>query len=135
MKFFSACIVATGLLATHSASADVLCKNSDQTVKIHTFQLSEEGIGFEPIKTAAILKYQGQKSLYTGTVQKLPNRTGQTDVFNLVDDQGVAIAFSTTKSFRFNQCTRVSCEPIVKIEGVLEVVGATHVLTCTSPIF
>lgn len=135
MKCLSAGLLTMAMLAATSASADVLCSNADQSVKIQTFQLSEDTFGFDPVKVAAILKLSGPKVLYTGTEQNLPTRTGNIDVFNLVDEQGVAIDFMTTKTFIYNQCTRVSCNPILKIVGKLEVAGVSHSLTCSSPIF
>jgi len=135
MKLVSATFCLLSLLTAPVASADVLCENTDKTIKIHTFQLSEDTFGLDPIKVAAILKFLGQKTLYTGTVQKLPNRTGNTDVFNLNDEHGAGIGFTTTTYLKYDQCTRVSCNPIIKTIGTLEVAGESHILTCYSPIF
>lgn len=135
MKCLSAGLLTVAMLAATSASADVLCVNADQSVKIQTFQLSEDTFGFDPVKVAAILKLSGTKALYTGTELNLPTRTGHIDEFNLVDEQGVAIALTTTTTIIFDRCTRVSCNTIVKTVGKLEVAGVSHSLTCSSPIF
>jgi hypothetical protein len=135
MKFYSAGLFAAALNVAFTANAEVLCENQDQTVKIQTFQLSEDAFGFEPVKVAAILKLAGPKSLYTGTAQIRPNRVGNSTDYNLVDDQGTAIEFSTTKRLTYSQCTRVSCDQVITIVGNLEVAGVSHSLTCSSPIF
>lgn len=135
MKFYSAGFFAAALTIASSANADVLCENQDKTVKIQTFQLSEDTFGFEPVKVAAILKLAGPKSLYTGTAQIRPDRVGNSTDYDLVGEQGAAIEFSTTKSLSFSQCTRVSCNQVISITGTLEVAGVSHNLTCFSHIF
>ncbi len=135
MKFCSAFLFATALTVGSTASADVLCKNQDKTLKIQTFHLSEDVFGFEPIKVAAILKQSGEKVLYTGTAQVQPGRVGTTTLYNLQDEQGASIGFSTVKTMTFSRCTRLDCNQVIKIDGTLEVAGVQYILTCTSSVF
>ena len=135
MKFYSAALFAAALTVASTANADVLCQNQDQSVKIQAFQLSEDTFGFEPVKVAAILKLTGPKALYTGTAQTRVDRVGGTTDYTLVDEQGTAIEFSTSKRMTFSQCTRVSCNQVITIVGTLEVAGASYSLTCIQPIF
>ena len=135
MKFCSAFLFAAALTVGTTASADVICKNQEKTVKIQTFHLSEDVFGFEPIKVAAILKQAGEKGLYTGTAQVQPGRVGTTTTYSLQDEQGAAIGFSTVETLTFSRCTRVSCDQVIKIVGTLEVAGVPYNLTCTSSVF
>jgi len=135
MKYLSASLIVAAMMAPSLANADVLCENNDKTVKIRTFQLSEDTFGFEPIKVAAILKLGIQKLLYTGFEEKQPSRASNTDIYSLVDEMGGTIKFKKTTTITYDQCTRVSCDAIVKIVGALEVEGESYSLDCSTQTF